>query len=55
MKVLITGLAAFIESHIQRSLVAAGHGVVGLDNLCDSFPGVAERVAHITSITPGFI
>jgi len=33
MKYLVTGVAGFIGSHLAEALVAAGHEVVGLDNL----------------------
>ena len=33
MKVIVTGAAGFIGSHAAHSLAAAGHEVVGLDNL----------------------
>ena len=33
MRVLITGAAGFIGSHITRALLADGHEVVGLDDL----------------------
>jgi UDP-glucose 4-epimerase len=36
-------------------LIAAGHEVVGLDNLCNSFPEVVARVAAITNTNPCFI
>jgi UDP-glucose 4-epimerase len=33
VKVLVTGVAGFIGSHVAEALLAAGHDVVGLDNL----------------------
>jgi len=32
MKILITGAAGFIGSHLSERLVQQGHTVVGLDN-----------------------
>lgn len=45
MSTLVTGAAGFIGSHVAESLVAAGHDVVGLDDLSGGFeenvpPGV---------------
>lgn len=37
MKILLTGVAGFIGSHVARLLLADGHEVVGLDNLNDAY------------------
>lgn len=37
MKILVTGAAGFIGSHLAEALVAAGHNVVGLDNFADYY------------------
>ena len=37
MKVLITGAAGFIGSHLAEALHAAGHSVVGLDSMTDYY------------------
>lgn len=37
MKVLVTGAAGFIGYHVSRRLCAAGHTVVGIDNLNDYY------------------
>lgn len=37
MKILITGVAGFIGRHVAARLVAAGHEVVGIDNLSTGF------------------
>lgn len=37
MKVLVTGAAGFIGSHVSLLLLIAGHDVVGLDNLNDYY------------------
>ena len=37
MKILLTGAAGFIGFHTARKLLAAGHEVVGLDNLTDYY------------------
>jgi nucleoside-diphosphate-sugar epimerase len=38
MKILITGIAGFIGSHIAEYLHKAGHTVVGIDNFSDYYP-----------------
>jgi len=47
MNILLTGGAGYIGSHTAVVLANAGHHVVLLDNLCNSQPEVAERVADI--------
>ncbi len=37
MKYLVTGAAGFIGFHVTQRLLAAGHQVVGLDNLNDYY------------------
>ena len=45
VRVLVTGAAGFIGSHILDALVADGHGVVGIDSLMDSVhSGMPEYV-----------
>lgn len=38
MKVLVTGVAGFIGSHLAESLVSRGHTVVGIDSFEDYYP-----------------
>jgi len=49
LRVLVTGAAGFIGSHVAERLVADGHDVVGLDNFLtgrpDNFPCVKFDVA----------
>jgi dTDP-glucose 4,6-dehydratase len=44
MRVLITGAAGFLGSHLTDSMLAAGHEVLGVDNLCT---GSLENLAHL--------
>ena len=43
-RVLITGAAGFLGSHLTDALLAEGHSVVGVDNLCT---GTVENLEHL--------
>jgi dTDP-glucose 4,6-dehydratase len=45
MRVVITGAAGFIGSHLSDALVSQGHSVVGIDNL---LTGDIANIAHLT-------
>jgi UDP-glucose 4-epimerase len=47
-KILLTGGAGYIGSHIAVALRAAGYEPLILDNLSNSDSGVAERISRIT-------
>ena len=38
MRILVTGVAGFVGSHLAEGLLAAGHEVVGLDAFIDYYP-----------------
>lgn len=44
MRVLVTGAAGFLGSHLCDRLLAAGHRVIGMDNLVTGNP---DNVAHL--------
>ena len=44
MRVLISGAAGFLGSHLTDAVLAEGHEVLGVDNLCT---GSFENVAHL--------
>jgi dTDP-glucose 4,6-dehydratase len=44
MRILITGAAGFLGSHLADRLIAEGHGVVGLDNFITGSP---DNIAHL--------
>src|SRR3569833_4064399 len=44
MRVLITGAAGFLGSHLTDALLADGHHVLGVDNLCT---GSLDNLAHL--------
>ncbi|MBP5165772.1 MAG: SDR family NAD(P)-dependent oxidoreductase, partial [Oscillospiraceae bacterium] len=48
MKILVTGGTGFIGSHTIVELIAAGHEVAALDNLCNSSREVLGRIEKIT-------
>ena len=43
MRILVTGAAGFIGSHLAECLVAEGHDVVGLDCITDYYSPVLKR------------
>ena len=45
-KILITGAAGFLGSHLTDTMLAEGHSVVGVDNLCT---GNTANVAHLAN------
>ena len=54
MKILVTGGAGYIGSHTLVELMAAGHDVVVVDNLCNSSRKSLSRVAKIVGRKPVF-
>ncbi len=48
MNVLVTGGAGYIGSHTCVKLLESGHGVVVIDNLCNSSPESLKRVEKLT-------
>jgi len=46
MKILVTGTAGFIGSHLARALAAGGHEVVGIDNFNDYYDVQLKRDRH---------
>ena len=48
MNVLVTGGAGYIGSHTCVELLESGHGVVVIDNLCNSSPKSLDRVRELT-------
>jgi UDP-glucose 4-epimerase len=52
--ILVTGGTGYIGSHTAVELLAAGHEVFIIDNLCNSRASVIERIASITGRSPAF-
>ncbi len=55
MRVLVTGGAGYIGSHVTVSLLQAGHEVVVFDNLSNSNIGVLTRISSISGRDPAFV
>ncbi|WP_226570545.1 NAD-dependent epimerase [Mangrovibacter yixingensis] len=51
MKFLVTGAAGFIGFHVSKRLLAAGHQVIGIDNLNDYYD-VSLKQARLDLLTP---
>ncbi len=47
MRVLVTGAAGFLGSHLTDALLAEGHAVLGVDNLCT---GSLENLQHLERV-----
>jgi len=47
MKILITGCAGFIGSHLTEALLASGHSVVGIDNF-DAFYPKEQKLRNLS-------
>ncbi|MDR0848353.1 MAG: UDP-glucose 4-epimerase GalE [Propionibacteriaceae bacterium] len=54
MRVLLTGGAGYIASHIAIELIAAGHDVIVADDLSNSSPLAVERVRRIAGAPISF-
>ena len=44
MRILVSGAAGFLGSHLTDALLGDGHSVIGVDNLCTGF---MENIAHL--------
>ncbi len=52
--ILVTGGTGYIGSHTVVELMAAGHAVFIIDNLCNSKASVLDRIERIAGRRPGF-
>jgi UDP-glucose 4-epimerase len=52
--ILITGGTGYIGSHTAIELMAAGHRIFIVDNLCNSKASVLDRIERIAGTRPGF-
>ncbi len=53
--ILVTGGTGYIGSHTVVELLAAGHDVLIIDNLCNSKVSVLDRIERIAGHRPGFV
>ncbi len=51
---LVTGGTGYIGSHTVVELMALGHEVFVIDNLCNSKASVLDRIERIAGRRPGF-
>jgi len=54
MRVLLTGGAGFIGSHVAVELIEAGHEPVIVDDLSNSDIGVIDQITRLTGVRPDF-
>ncbi len=54
LSILVTGGSGYIGSHAVVELIAAGHAVFIVDNLCNSKASVLDRIERIAGRRPGF-
>jgi dTDP-glucose 4,6-dehydratase len=52
MRIVVTGAAGFIGSHLSEALLARGHSVIGIDNL---LTGDLANIAHLRGLDFQFI
>ena len=52
--ILVTGGTGYIGSHTVVEMMAAGHEVFIIDNLCNSKASVLDRIGRIAGRRPGF-
>jgi dTDP-glucose 4,6-dehydratase len=51
MRVLVTGAAGFLGSHLTDRLLGEGYTVLGVDNFCT---GIRENLAHLSAASRAF-
>ncbi len=55
MRVLVTGGAGYIGSHVCLSLYSAGHDVLILDNFSNARRDIGERIQQIAGVRPRIV
>lgn len=49
MKILITGCAGFIGSHLTEEILKQGYDVMGIDNMCDYYD-ISIKKHHLMNL-----
>ena len=49
-KILVTGVAGFLGSHLAEKLVELGHKVIGIDNMLGGMKIMFQKILNFTKM-----